>query len=449
MTPMLSDTINNDANNDDELTLILNRKNAVQIQLQNMTFDYPRWTEALDQNRTLVHVTIAVSLRALATNPTVLQFFRAIGKLPRLQKLEFRGGTSCCHWRFPWQILTKGCLLLHDDVQHDDNESSNEQHQQSVLHTLHIQDVEFSSGKHQEEITELAQCISSLPSLKKLTLAHCRLEQNYQNYRAGSTTLDPLFHAILTSPTLEKVIVSATRVHALGGAVSKQTLRQVFASHQQMQQPMALQELRLLQFDFVPDILTALLGTLLRQHAQFKSLFLSSCQWDRTSLRLLAQFLIQSSDNLKELQLLGTDLNNLLHDSSLVECHVELADALASSSLWTFLVRELYPWKKKKRNHDDEKELELTLVAQQAYLTMIQTHNYHLQEFCMVQQFAPQPQGLMEFYLRLNRAGRHDAENSDHKQAWVNAVAAVNDSVACIFFFLSRNPSLCNEALLE
>jgi hypothetical protein len=144
--------------------------------------------------------------------------------------------------------------------------------------------------------------------------------------------------------------------------------------------------------------------------------------------------------------------------------HVDLADALQQcQSLVRFVVEPLEQhWKKP----SEEPAKELPEAAQISFVKMIQS-NYGLEDFRMVKMFSPERQALMEFYLRLNRAGRrtvcfpqqdhlvgrdnqqddknnHTTTHSDNKQAWLMAIISVNDDVRCIFYFLSLNPSLCN-----
>lgn len=399
--------------NDTELIAMLSRKASARIHIQSFTFDYFQWTKALSSNKSIEQVTLAVSVGSLGCMPPILEFFRSLGRLPKLQRLQFSGAAYC--WRLPLPLL----LSLLECIPRQ-------------LATLHIQDVEFRGSPLDVEV--LAKYVSSMSSLKHFSIAHCRFMME-----TSKPVLDPLIDAVLSSATLEKVFLSATRVNALGGPVSRGRLRDIFATRRRLS---PLKELRLMKFRFPPDILAALFGTLISAHPGMEKLLLSSCQWDLSSLRVMAQ-LIRNGRNLQEIQLLG-DCSFL---ESNKECHQEIADALRTSEIRRFFLEPLH-----RRTHtivnDDEG---IPITSQQVHVQTLEC-NYNLEEFRLAQPFAPEWQGLVEFYLRLNRAGRRtvcfqegeeESERGDNKGAWVDAMIAVNDDVACIFYFLGLNPSLC------
>jgi hypothetical protein len=153
--------------------------------------------------------------------------------------------------------------------------------------------------------------------------------------------------------------------------------------------------------------------------------------------------LIRNGHNLQEVHLLG-DCSFLEVNE---ECHQDIADALRTSDIRRFFLEPLH-----RRPQQVDEDEGISVLSQQIHVATLEV-NYNLEEFRLAQPFAPEWQGLTEFYLRLNRAGRRtvcfqeaeedELELGDNKEAWVNAIIAVNDDVACIFYFLGLNPSLC------
>lgn len=401
-----------------------NRKASVRIHIHDL-FDYEEWTKALEQNRSLEHVTMAVSVPSLGCMRPILDFFRALGRLPKLQRLQFSGAAYC--WRLPFPLLL---ALLENSPK--------------SLATLHIQDVEFRGSP--VDVQVLAKYIvSNLPSLKHFSLAHCRFQAE-----TSKPVLDPLVDAVLASGTLEQVFLSATRVNALGGPVSRSRLREIFANRRAHS---PLKELRLMKFRFSPDILAALFGTLIVHHPGLEKLLLSSCQWDLPSVRVLAQLIRNGHHNLREIHLLG----DCTFFERSEESHLEITQALQTSEIRRFFIEPLNRHTQsttRRRSVQEEGEEEgIPLACQNLHVQCLE-RNYNLEEFRLAQPFQPEQQGLVEFYLRLNRAGRrtvcfqqHDGQqqvdSGYNKEAWVNAIIAINDDVSGIAYFLGLNPSLC------
>lgn len=446
---------------------LLSRKAKVSIQIREMTFDFEAWTKALSTNRSLEDVTISVRLPTLGSLPIIHDLFRVVGRLPKLKQLCFRPGSL--FWRLELKMLIT--LLQENPVQ---------------LTTLHIQDIEFQAKK-EEPLDELAVCIADLPLLNEFTMAHCRFADthNIHNRNSDNTTsrLDSLVDVLLKKVGMKKIVLSATRVNALGGCpLSIETLRDVFAAaghqyqhqHQEMMcsppPPIlsTLTELRLLKFEFSAELLKALFGTLLVRYPSLQTLMLSSCGWDACSLRLLSQ-LLRNHRNLREVHLLGPcdyfRNNHTATTTTATEqrqrqentCHSQLADALQCSNVRRFFLEPLHH----RIRHNDEDEIS---IASQKVHVQKMTTNYAMEECRLVSLFAPEWQAWMEFYCRLNFAGRrdllflgapqegsasnsrvvvHQRDDDGDKVAWVKAMAAVNDDLSCIFYFLLHNPSLC------
>ena len=409
-----------------ELTNLLCRKVSVQIQIRDTTFDYGAWIAALGSNRTLEEVTLSLFIFTLGTTPVVVDFFKAIGSLPKLKSLRFQKGKVFC--RVPLRLLIE---LL--------------QQKPASLRILHLQDLELrleTGTNGQEEIYKLSEALLALSELERVALAHCRLKSETKD-----PILDPLLKTLLSKESLEHVIISSSRVESLGGFISKAALNELFLTcstwQQQSTSSSSLKELRLLKFLFSSDILTALFGTLLLCHSNLQTLLLSSCHWDNQSIQVLTRYLEQST-HLQELQLLGNCEYFDSHDNA----HMELAEALQRSpSLRQFSLVPLTG-----RVKDDNDEEEMIDVCQMAYVEMIKS-NYILEEFRCVRMLSPEWQSELELYLRLNRAGRrhlcfHNEDDvnvnlNDSRKAWVEAIAAANDDATCIYYFLSLNPSLC------
>lgn len=416
--------------NDNELIGLLSRKASVQIHIRATTFNYAAWTSALSSNGTLEDVVLSIYVPTLGTTPLVLDFFRAIGKLSNLNSLRINGMTFC---RIPLSILS---TILLGPIIHEH------------LSVVHVQDVEFRIGEDNSEIEVLVKATANLPQLQQFTLAHCRLSSETSN-----SVLDPLVGTLLTKKGMECIIISASRIHSLGGCVTKNTLRDIFRAKNQYT-PSALEELRLLKFGFTEDVLTSLFGTLLALHTSLRKLLLSSCQWDLLSLRILSHY-IRNSPNLRHLQLLG----NCEYLEMKKEGHVELVAALQASRHLQFFYLE--PMNRSEIFRLEEEDGGIPFVSQQTYTEMLKT-NCVLEEFRMLRMFPPELQSEVEFYLRLNRAGRrhlcfaesnegindgNDEKNfnlRDCRAAWIDAITNVNDDVACIFYFLLLNPSLCH-----
>jgi len=483
---------NNTKNKDHDLATMLNRKAAAHIHIQDMTFDFGEWSHALSVNRTLESVAICVSMASLPMSKSCRDLFRALGKLPKLQTLRFlssteNGAFGMYCWRCPLNVLT---IIF--------------QQKPAKLRTFHIQDVEFRGQDDENALTKLAESLSRLPLLQEFSMAHCRFVKE-----TSLSILDPVLQQLLLmsgstkisgeedgdttndsqtrTAGIQKIILSATRVDALGGPMQHESLCQIFAHHHQQQPLSVLKELRLLKFDFSTKVLVPLLGVLMG-YPCLEKLLLSRCQWDASVIRVLSKLLRGNGNinnnnmttitndsggsyrGLRELHLLGNCDFLRGNNKDSVECHGELVQALLESpSMRRFFVEPMQPPPRRSRTfliepldeEDEEDEFAIPISCQKLYLRAMH-HNYALEEFRMVHLFAPRWHGLIEFYLRLNQAGRRvvmldpDSINGSHirrmddlendKRAWINAIAAVNDDVACIFYFLANFPLLVQGA---
>ena len=428
--------------------LMLCRKAKIHILIQAMTFDFDAWTAALSTNRTLEDVTISVQLPSLGSNNTsIATFFKAIGSLPRLKSFHLRPGKYTSMPTVSFTLLLS--VLNERAVQ---------------LTTFHIQDMEFRDVRKEGILKVADEILPALPELKVFTIAHCRFANTltdndiFDRVRdtSGGAVLDPLVAALLKSSTVEKIVISAARMKQLGGCpLAMDTLRNIFVLRQQV--PLNnLKELRLLKFDFPSTVLRAFFGTLLVHFPSLETLLVSSCQWDSGSVKVLSQ-LLHSDNHLCELHLLGPCDYFRTNE----EPHVEIADALHhGKTIRRFFLEPLH----RRIRHDDEDEISKS--SQKNHVKRMET-NYSLEECRIVSLFAPEQQALMEFYMRLNIAGRRNVflpegtegdnrqdsssrqyvtrvhQRDDDKVAWLNVITAANDSVSCIFYFLVRNPSLC------
>lgn len=437
----------------DEGGWMLCRQAKVHIHIGEMTFDFDAWTAALSTNRTLEDVTISLQLPSLGShNTSIATFFQAIGSLPKLKSFHLRPGTYASMPTVRFGLLL---LVLKE--------------RPAQLTTFHIQDMEFRDVQKENIVKVADEILPALPQLKGFTLAHCRFANTLTDHDifdrvrdddgGDGAILDPLVAALLQSRTAEKIVISAARMKQLGGCpLSMDSLRNIFVLRQQLPHN-NLKELRLLKFDFSSStVLRALLGTLLVHFSFLETLLLSSCQWDAGSVRVLSQ-LLHSNNLLQEVHLLGP-CDYFRRNGE--EAHVELADALQhSTTIRRFFLEPLH-----RRIHHDEDD-EISHLSQKIHVKKMET-NYSLEECRMVSLFAPEQQALMEFYFRLNIAGRRNIfflegsddykrrddgssrqfvtrghQRDDDKLVWLNVIAAGNDSVACIFYFLVRNPSLC------
>jgi len=82
--------------------------------------------------------------------------------------------------------------------------------------------------------------------------------------------------------------------------------------------------------------------------------------------------------------------------------------------------------------------------TKQAFERMLED-NYRMQSFRIFSSFQSIPE--FQMYLRLNKARRNfllNQKGGASKSDWLDAIYQVNDSLDCIFYFLSVNPFLCH-----
>jgi len=424
---------------------ILNRKVKVKIEIRSMAFDFEEWTIALSENRTLEDVTISVCLPSLGVSPVVHDFFRAIGRLPSLQHLFFKPGNV--FWRLPQKLLL-----------------ATFQQRPSRMEEFHMQDVEIglfdSAAAAAEDFQLLADYVSAMPKLKKFAFAHCRLNRRY-DYRSAiveinAPVLNPLIGVLLRKPSLETMIFTASRFREMSICPlsdETETLQETLAINQN--QPASLKELRLLKFEWPSSVQNAIFGAIQHHFPHLETLLLSACVWNSRQDILMLTQLLHHHRGLREVHLLGSrDLAFKRWVQLNREFHVDLANALQNSGIQRFF---LEPHERSTIGRIESHEI--PLESQKKIVESMET-NYSLVDFRLSELLAPEWQACMEFYFRLNTAGRREVmmaeqqpgnnyttsrvihQGIDEKKVWVKVISTVNDNAGCIYYFLRRNPSL-------
>ena len=89
----------------------------------------------------------------------------------------------------------------------------------------------------------------------------------------------------------------------------------------------------------------------------------------------------------------------------------------------------------------------LSEASQRAFVTMVAQENFTLQSLSLVD-MDDALQSEMDKYLLLNESGRKHLLNGSSTTSrfdWIEALAYVSHELDCIFYLLSKNPSLCDE----
>jgi hypothetical protein len=110
---------------------------------------------------------------------------------------------------------------------------------------------------------------------------------------------------------------------------------------------------------------------------------------------------------------------------------VDIAEALKFNQ--SLKVLELHG-----RNNDSDAKI----AIEAAFLDMLQTNNYALTRLKLFNDEHSFIKPDIDFYLKLNQAGRGDLlQNANAtKSEWIQALANVRHDLSCLYYFLSTNP---------
>jgi hypothetical protein len=155
-------------------------------------------------------------------------------------------------------------------------------------------------------------------------------------------------------------------------------------------------------------------------------------------LQLVAENLIRVNTTLRTL--------NLSFETKSEQVLLALSEALRENS--TLVHFQNHKW------HDCESSTtnSADVVVQESFLTMLeQNYSLHVLDLFNEEQ-CTDFRRRKEMYLKLNSYGRgrlfQQAGCNDSSEHWITMIESVRDDLDCLFYLLTRNPSLCQGQLL-
>ena len=324
----------------------------------------------------------------------IWRIFRALGNLPKLQRLvfDFIGSDGD---ELPLSLLTAAVRPA------------------SKVTALELSCVHLAGSE--DDIRRFAQSLRQ-KSWKKIEIYGCFLDPETRK----KSSLNPILNEMASFSTLKDVTITALDFNSLG-SFSGESLGRLIRQNQSIK-CLVLGEFNLNDEHIVP------MSEALEENQSLTELSIG-CNLESKGTFALAN-MIRTNRTLESLHL---DLTTLVDGES---NHIALAESLGSND-------------KIKRFSIFGTKGNITAKAQLRFAQMLE-HNFSLEEL----EFQDEDEDAspsIEMYLTLNSLGRRDLlhNQSTTKEDWVSALCNVHDNEACIFYLLSLNPALCNVDALD
>ena len=347
---------------------------------------------------------------------SVVAIFQALGGLTNMSRLEVSGDG-----RFGGLYLPARAMTAALQQQKPQMEGGNQQSQQSCLQSLRLGNVILTSNRrHNSDIPtssnrsmeELAAALQNLPSLTSIDLVRCRAEFNTGGDNYGEISLEPLVQAVASIPTMEQAmlcetIISSSRTGNYLAALCKSP------------------SIQKLWWKTMPDMNDTHITSMVEQ------LLNNTHSTKLTELTIRSHGLGQQAGQaIADLLVHNTTLEVIHLDLDRAEYGLGIAQALLTNTSLKCL--DVWAWGGDISPHSRA-------------ITKVFTHMLLSNRVLQFLTF----QGLdwtnpeIDFYLRLNRAGRQCLlEHFDKKSNWTRALVKHKDDLDVCFYFLSLNPNI-------
>ncbi|CAB9526914.1 expressed unknown protein [Seminavis robusta] len=324
--------------------------------------------------------------------------FRTIGGMPNLQKLGFHS-----------QSGSSGVLSIQALI-------AITSHATRMVH-FGISDVALWGS--QADFQLWATQLQTQLFLQSFCVCECELLEP-----SKECPLDPLLTVLSILPSLEALFLQAATPNALG-QVSPEAVGAIGMAPQ-------LQDLRLGNFELKHGHVVQM-AKVLPSNAVLTELKLdASVEFHRETAVAMAKIL-RYNRRLKSLEL---GLTSMMPD----DCSVVLAESLKyNTTLESFTLS---------RGANARFRPTISKACQAAFVEMLH-QNYVLETLVLFQRFPVKKE--FKLYLTLNKYGRGKLlmSHASEREDWIQAIHKVNDDLDSIFYYLSINPSLCNNCFDE
>ena len=334
-----------------------------------------------------------------------LQIFQALSHLPNIERLEVSGDGRFGGLFLPVQAMT---LALQNQPQHLFSLRLG-----NVILTTRNNNTNQNARGDNLDIVDLANALKGLPSLTSIDLVRCRAESD-------TVSLGPLIHSISTTPTLQQAMFCETLIATANSTAANGTgsfLSDLCTSP----------SLKKLWWKTMPDMTNdhiVFMARQLKTNTVLTELTIRSHGLGKEAGEAIADMLFTN----KTLQVINLDLDR-------PEYGLAIAEALHKNASLQCL--DVWAWNggNEEGSHSNPDRITDT------FTTMLQ-HNHVLRFLTF--------QGLdwnnpeVDFYLRLNRAGRQALlQNANDKRQWMETLIQQKEDIALVYYFLSLNPEVC------